>query len=195
MVTGTEKHAEFSSVGNRVASWCLRGFLHFSTWNLGAAKGSHHQEGVSKARCFAKSKSPHFPCPLEQVLPHHLCQDLSCELLECNRSKVTGKYKKWDLDRRRQSVACFSVKAGQPRPSGDGAGVWATVVGSMGTVATLLPSGLLPSPLRGLVAKIRQEVELRAGSALEYTERIYLENTLGVGTSDWCNIALESKQT
>lgn len=65
----------------------------------------------------------------------------------------------------------------------------------MGTSATLLPSGLLPSPLRGLVAKIRQEVELRAGPALEYTERIYLENTLGVGTSDWCNIAQESKQT
>lgn len=65
----------------------------------------------------------------------------------------------------------------------------------MGTAATLLPSGLLPSPLWGLEAKVRQEVELRAGPALEYTERIYLEDTLEVGTSDWRNIALECKQT
>lgn len=44
------------------------------------------------------------------------------------------------------------------------------VVGSKGTAATLLPSGFLPSPLWGLVAKIRQVVELRAGPALEYAE-------------------------
>lgn len=99
------------------------------------------------------------------------------------------------MDWRRQSIACFTIKAGQPRPSGDGADVWVIVMGSIRTAATLLLSGLLPSPLRGLVAKIRQEVVLHAGPALEYTEWIYLENALGVGTSDWCNIALESKQT